>query len=580
MDKAILQKAQLWQENIDEPELVAELNDLLAHSEKSTDNLTDAFYRDLEFGTAGLRGVLGVGTNRMNIYTVGQATQGLATYLNAHIEGRTPTVVLVRDSRNNGEAFIKTAASVLAANNIHAIVAPRIEPVPVLSFATRYLKADAGVVITASHNPAPYNGYKAYGPEGGQIANEAATEIQTAINNTDIFNGVARISFEEGLEKGLITYLEDTVIEAYLDAIQSVSVPGCIAEDGSFQVVYTPLNGSGLECVTAILSRVGVDNVEIVPEQKNPDGNFPTCPYPNPEIREALQKGLELCDKVKPDLLLATDPDADRVGVAVPHKGDYQLLSGNEMGVLLIDWLCQLKAEAGEDVSNKVVVSTIVSSAMPDALAAHYGFELRRVLTGFKYIGEQIDQLAAAGEEDRYLLGFEESYGYLAGTHARDKDAVVTSMLICEMSAWYAKQRIDLYEAMQNLYKTFGYYLNGVVNVVFEGASGSQKMQDIMAHLRAHAPEKIAGYNVEAIVDYNSRVAMPQLNQKPQDPDGTLPQANVLEFNLEDGHKVIVRPSGTEPKIKAYLFAKGTSREEAEGIIDKLGLAAQEELLV
>ena len=250
------------------------------------------------------------------------------------------------------------------------------------------------------------------------------------------------------------------------------------------------------------------------------------------------------------------------------------------MGVLLIDWLCQLKAEAGEDVSNKVVVSTIVSSAMPDALAAHYGFELRRVLTGFKYIGEQIDQLAAAGEEDRYLLGFEESYGYLAGTHARDKDAVVTSMLICEMSAWYAKQGIDLYEAMQNLYKTFGYYLNGVVNVTFEGASGSQKMQDIMAHLRAHAPEKIAGYSVESTVDYNSRVAMPQLNQKPQDPDGMLPQANVLEFNLEDGHKVIVRPSGTEPKIKAYLFAKGTSREEAEGIIDKLGLAAQEELLV
>lgn len=579
MDTEILEKAHLWQENINEPELVEELSDLLASSQKNTESITDAFYRDLEFGTAGLRGVLGVGTNRMNIYTVGQATQGLATYLNAHAK-KQPTVVLVRDSRNKGEDFIKRAASVLAANNIHAIVAPRIEPVPVLSFATRYLKADAGVVITASHNPAPYNGYKAYGPEGGQIANEAATEIQNAINNTDIFHGVKFMKFEEGLEKGLISYMSDLVIEAYLDAIQQVSISNTVPQDGSFSVVYTPLNGSGLECVEAILSRVGIKNVIVVPEQKEPNGDFPSCPYPNPEIREALNKGLELCDQVKPDLLLATDPDADRVGVAVPHNGGYKLLSGNEMGALLIDWLCQLKAEAQEDVSEKVVVSTIVSSDMPNALAKQYGFEMRRVLTGFKYIGEQIDQLANKGEENRFLLGFEESYGYLAGTHARDKDAVVASMLICEMSAWYAKQQIDLYQAMQNLYAKYGYFLNGVVNVVFEGASGSQKMADIMARLREHTPAEIAGFKVTEAVDYQKTTAMPQLNQKAGDPNSTLPKANVLEYSLEGGNKVIVRPSGTEPKIKAYLFAMAPTREEAESIIDGLGIAAENDLLV
>ena len=411
MDTKIQERAQLWKENVDEPELAAELADLLA---KDDDSIVDAFYRDLEFGTAGLRGVLGVGTNRMNAYTVSQATQGLADYLNAHCEN--PTVAIMRDSRNKGDEFVKAAAGVLAANGIKSFVAPRIEPVPVLSFTTRHLGCDAGIVITASHNPAPYNGYKVYGPDGCQIANEAADEIQASIDGTDIFAGVRSMDFGEAQEKGLVEWVGDDVIDAYLDAIQTVSVPGCVAEDGSFKVVYTPLNGSGLECVTKILSRVGIDNVVVVPEQREPNGDFPTCPYPNPEIREALQKGLELCDEVKPDLLLATDPDADRVGIAVPHDGDYKLLSGNEVGVLLVDWLARLKQEAGEDVSRKVVVSTIVSSAMPDALAGKYGFEMRRVLTGFKYIGGQIDMLTSKGEGDRYLLGFEESYGYLAGT--------------------------------------------------------------------------------------------------------------------------------------------------------------------
>ena len=575
MEKNIQERAQLWKENVDEPELIAELEDLLAKNDE--DSIVDAFYRDLEFGTAGLRGVLGVGTNRMNVYTVSQATQGLADYLNAHFEN--PCVAIMRDSRNKGEEFVKAAASVLAANGVKSLVAPRIEPVPVLSFTTRHLGCSAGIVITASHNPAPYNGYKVYGPDGCQIANETADEIQDSINKTDIFNGVKTMDFGQAEEQGLVSWIPDQVIEDYLDAIQTVSVPGCVAEDGSFKVVYTPLNGSGLECVTKILSRVGIDNVVVVPEQKEPNGDFPTCPYPNPEIREALQKGLELCDEVKPDLLLATDPDADRVGIAVPHNGDYKLLSGNEVGVLLIDWLTRLKQEAGEDVARKVAVSTIVSSSMPDALAAHYGFEMRRVLTGFKYIGGQIDMLTSKGEGDRYLLGFEESYGYLAGTHARDKDAVVTSMLICEMAGWYAKQGKDLYEAMDELYREFGFYLNGVVNVTFPGAAGADKMTSIMAGLREQQPATIAGYDVEGYTDYAAGVEMPIVNKDPEDPTQILPSANVLEFRLAGGHKVIVRPSGTEPKIKAYLFSVGETREEAEAVQDKLAIDAKENLL-
>lgn len=576
MDEHIAKKVQLWQEQLDEPQLAEELADLLASEQDET--ITDAFYRDLEFGTAGLRGVLGPGTNRMNVYTVSQATQGLADYLNKHFEA--PTVCIMRDSRNKGKEFVEATAGVLAANGIKSYVALRIEPVPVLSFATRYLKASAGVVITASHNPAPYNGYKAYGPDGCQIANEAAEEIQASINRTDIFRDVRHMDFAEALEKGLVTWIDDAVIDAYLDAIQQVSVPGCIPEDDSFRVVYTPLNGSGLECVTKILERIGVKNIDVVPEQKDPDGNFPTCPYPNPEIREALQKGLELAEKVHPDLLLATDPDADRVGIAVPHEGRYELLSGNEVGCLLIDWLCRLKKEAGEDIAQKVVITTIVSSVMPDALAAHWGFELRRVLTGFKYIGGQIDLLTQKDEGERFLLGFEESYGYLAGTHARDKDAVVTSMLICEMAAWYAKRNIDLYQAMQDLYREHGFYLNGVVNVTAEGASGAQKIADIMARLREEPPTSIAGLDVEKVVDYQTVAPMPQINRAAGDPEQTLPVANVLEYQLQGCNKVIVRPSGTEPKIKAYLFSVAPTKEKAEEIQDNLALASQNTLLV
>ena len=573
MDDKIREAAQLWKENVTEPDLAAELDQLMV--DPDSEKLSDAFYRSLAFGTAGLRGTLGVGTNRMNVYTVAQASQGLATYLNAHFEN--PTVAIARDSRNKGEDFVKAAAGVLAANGIKSFVYPRIEPVPTLSYATRDLKCSAGICVTASHNPAQYNGYKVYGPDGCQIANEAADEIQNTINQTDIFNGVKRMDFDEALEKGLVEWTPDAVLDRFIDAVATQSVG--TKPNPDFSVVYTPLNGTGLECMQRILERVGIKNVTVVPEQANPDGNFPTCPYPNPEFREALEKGLELCDKVHPDLMLATDPDADRMGVAVPHDGDYKLLTGNEMGILLIDWLTRMKAEAGEDITRKVAVTTIVSTAMPDAIARAKGFEVRRVLTGFKNIGGQMDQLVEAGEGDRFLLGFEESYGYLVGLHARDKDAIVASMLTCEMAAWYAERGKDLYEAMVALYQEYGYYLNGVVNVQFPGEAGAGKMSAIMTGLRENPPAQIAGLPVEGVVDYKTDVEMPVVGGGGNTPAQLLPKSNVLEYRLGEGVKVIVRPSGTEPKIKAYLFSKGATREESQALNDRLAEAAKTELL-
>lgn len=573
MDDTIRDAAQLWKDNVTEPDLASELDQLLA--DPDSEKLSDAFYRSLAFGTAGLRGTLGVGTNRMNVYTVAQASQGLATYLNAHFEN--PTVAIARDSRNKGEDFVRAAAGVLAANGIKSFVYPRIEPVPTLSFATRDLKCSAGICVTASHNPAQYNGFKVYGPDGCQIANEAADEIQNTINQTDIFNGVKRMDFDEALEKGLVEWTPDAVLDRFIDAVATQSVG--TKPNPDFSVVYTPLNGTGLECMQRILERVGIKNVTVVPEQANPDGNFPTCPYPNPEFREALERGLELCDKVHPDLMLATDPDADRMGVAVPHDGDYKLLTGNEMGILLIDWLTRMKAEAGEDITRKVAVTTIVSTAMPDAIARAKGFEVRRVLTGFKNIGGQMDQLVEAGEGDRFLLGFEESYGYLVGLHARDKDAIVASMLTCEMAAWYAERGKDLYEAMEALYQEYGYYLNGVVNVQFPGEAGAGKMSAIMTGLRENPPAQIAGLPVEGVVDYKTDVEMPVVGGDGNTPAQLLPKSNVLEYRLGEGVKVIVRPSGTEPKIKAYLFSKGATREESQALNDRLAEAAKTELL-
>ncbi len=569
MDQETQAKVQLWKDNVEEPDLKSELDELLSGDEEK---LNDAFYRNLAFGTAGLRGVLGVGSNRMNVYNVAQATQGVADYLNAHYDH--PTLALARDSRLKGEDFQRVAAGVLAANGVHVFVYPRIEPVPTLSFAVRYLHASAGIVLTASHNPAQYNGYKVYNDNGGQIANEAADEISAAIARTPVFGGPKMMDFEEGLERGLIEWTPEEVLDAFIDSVKKVSVPGFKA-DPSYSVVYTPLNGTGMECVTRILKEIGVENVDVVAEQSQPDGNFPACKYPNPEFREALDLALRLADEKRPNLVVATDPDADRMGTAIPHGGEYKLLSGNEMGVLMMDWLAQMAAERGEDVREKVAVTTIVSSAMPDALAKDRGFELRRVLTGFKYIGDQIDQLKDEGEEERYLMGFEESYGYLVGTHARDKDAIVAVEMCVEMAAHYAALGKDLYEAMEDLYQRYGYYLNGTVNAAFPGAAGADRMAAIMQGLRTEAPTEIAGYKVLGITDFATGPQMPRVSGLQKEPAQSLPPANVIEFRLEGDNKVIFRPSGTEPKVKAYLFSKGATREESEAIRDRLDEASK-----
>lgn len=543
----------VWIENVKDEELLAELKAMKEAGDEEA--ITDAFFQELAFGTAGLRGTLGAGTNRMNICTVGRATQGFADYLVKNFES--PTVAIARDSRNNGELFVKTTAAILAANGVTSYVYPKISPVPTLSWATRYLECSGGICMTASHNPAAYNGYKAYGPDGCQITSEAADAISAAMNACDPFRDVKTMDFDEAVEQGLVKWIGDEVLDAYYDAVADKSVNNLTDEqiaNAPLKLVYTPLNGTGLIPVTTVLNKVGVTDITVVPEQRDPDGDFPTCPYPNPEIREAMQKGIDLCQEVKPDLLLATDPDADRVGVACADGDDYTLLTGNEMGVLLLDYICKMRAERGEDLSNKVAVTTIVSSAMVDALAEEYGFELRRCLTGFKYIGDIITGLSDAGEVDRFIFGFEESYGYLSGDHVRDKDAVNASMLICQMAQYYKLQGKNLVQAMRALYEKHGFYHNKTVSLSYPGADGAAKMTGIMAGLRAEAPAEIAGAKVEAVVDYATCV-------------NGLPKADVIEFDLEGGNKAIVRPSGTEPKIKLYIFAKGEDAAAADALI-------------
>ena len=554
-----------WIANVSDGELAAELAEMKVAADAGDDSaVVDAFFQDLAFGTAGLRGTLGAGTNRMNIYTVGRATQGFADYLNANFEN--PSVAIARDSRNKGELFVQVTAAILAANGIVAHVYPKISPVPTLSFAVRDLGCSGGICMTASHNPAAYNGYKAYGPDGCQITSEAAKAISAAIANTDAFSGVKTMDFDEAVASGMVKWIDDAVLERYYDAVLSKSVSTLSAEQvagAPLKLVYTPLNGTGLVPVTTVLERAGITDITVVPEQREPNGDFPTCPYPNPEIREAMQKGIDLCEEVHPDLLLATDPDADRVGVACKDGDDYTLLTGNEMGVLLLDYIARMRSERGEDLSDKVAVTTIVSSAMVDALAAEYGFELRRCLTGFKYIGDIITELSDAGQVDRFIFGFEESYGYLSGDHVRDKDAVNASLLICQMAQDYKLRGMNLAQAMRALYEKHGWWLNRTVSVSFPGAAGAETMRGIMAKLREQAPSELAGRAVEAVVDYEGGV-------------NGLPSANVVEFDVEGGNKVIVRPSGTEPKIKLYVFAKDADRAAADALLDALEAAGRE----
>ena len=551
----------LYRRWLAQPGLPEDLAAELRSVEGDADAINDRFYRDLAFGTGGLRGVIGAGTNRMNLYTVRKATQGLADYLNA--TDLPKKVAIAHDSRNKGELFARETARVLAANGITACLYPRLEPTPALSWAVRDLGCGAGVCVTAGHNPAKYNGYKVYGADGCQITLEAAEKILAAIESIDIFDGVKTVDYDEAAADGRIVTIGEDCINRFVDAVYAQRV-GDGAGIDSLKLVYTPLNGSGLECVKKLLAKLGVTHLTVVPEQEQPDGNFPTCPYPNPEIREAMEKGLELCAKVQPDLLLGTDPDCDRCGTAVPDgKGGYRLITGNEMGILLLDYICRTRLARGTMPKDPVAVTTIVSTDMATPVAAKYGVELRRTLTGFKFIGEQIGLLEEEGRADRYIFGFEESYGYLSGAHVRDKDAVNATLLICEAAAWYAQQGMTLLDAMEALYREFGYYRNGLCSFTFEGESGMHAMQRLMEQLRDCPPAEIGGYRVEQAVDYNVEGGY-----------HGLPQADVLEYTLAGGHKFMVRPSGTEPKIKVYLSAVGASEAEADGINETLAAAA------
>ena len=550
-------------EPLDDPDLTEELKSIQGQD----DEINDRFYQNLEFGTAGLRGVIGAGTNRMNVYTVRKATQGLSNYLLQHADGKPQSVAIAYDSRIKGVLFAQQSAAVLAANGIKAYLYPQLMPTPALSYAVRHLKCDAGICITASHNPAKYNGYKAYGSDGCQITSDMADGITAEIQSLDIFSDVKKMDFEEGRKQGLIEYIGEETVNAFLDDVYKESL---IDDASNLKLVYTPLNGAGKMCVTRILDRIGIKDVTIVPEQSEPDGNFPTCPYPNPEFREALQKGLELCEKVQPDLLLATDPDSDRVGIAVNQKGEYVLMTGNEVGILLLNFIAKVKQEQGKLPAHPVAVTTIVSTDMVDPIAKDYGVEMRRCLTGFKYIGDIIAELEAKeGNADSFLLGFEESYGYLSGGYVRDKDAVDGSMLICQMASYYKRQGKTLVDVMNDLYEKYGYYQNATLNFSFEGEDGMKTMQSIMANLRQNPPAEIAGAQVIGRSDYLESVSY-------GDKEGTinLPKSNVLEYRLANGCKLIARPSGTEPKIKIYLSGKGATMAQSQEEIRRMTEAA------
>ena len=524
------------------------------------EEIKEHFGRALEFGTAGIRGTLGVGTNRMNLFVVRQATEGLARYILE--EGLEKLVAISYDSRLKGWTFAKEVACVLAANGITVHLYDALMPVPALSFATRYYHCSAGIMLTASHNPAVYNGYKAYGSDGCQMTDEAAGKVYEKIKETDVLTGAKTMSFSLAVEKGLVQFVEEECKEAFYRAVLSQSVHPGVCKEAGLSLVYTPLNGTGLEPVTRIFRELGISDVTIVPEQEYPNGYFTTCPYPNPEILEAMEKGLALAKEKNADLLLATDPDADRVGIAMrTEEGNYELVSGNEMGVLLLDYIASGRKAEGTLPKNPIAVKSIVSTPLADKVAEHYGVEMRHTLTGFKWIGEQIKFLEEKGEKERFLFGFEESYGYLSGTAVRDKDAVVASMLICEMAAYYRKNGSSIKERLEEIYAEYGYYLNAVDSFSFPGLSGMDKMQGIMEGLRKDCPKEFAGNPVAECVDYLDSAHT------------GLPKSNVLLYRLENGETVIVRPSGTEPKIKAYYTTLGKDKEQARQEKEKLAKA-------
>ena len=559
-----------WLESATEDaDLIAELESIKGNE----DEIYDRFYKALTFGTAGLRGVIGAGTNRMNIYVVRQATQGLANYIiQKYGKG---SVSISHDSRIKADLFMLEAARVLAGNGIKVYITSELQPTPVLSYLVRYFKCQAGIMVTASHNPAAYNGYKAYGEDGCQMTDVAANTVYDEISKLDMFKDVKITDFDEAVSNGMIEYVDESVYDTYLEKVMEQQVNPGVCEGADLKVVYTPLNGTGNKLVRKVLGKIGVKDVVVVPEQELPDGNFTTCPYPNPEIKEALAKGLELCEKEQPDLLLATDPDADRVGIAVKdYDGSYRLISGNEDGVMLTNYILSCKKASGKLPEKPVVVKTIVTTKLINKLCEKYDCELKNVLTGFKYIGEVILNLEKKHEENRYLFGFEESYGYLSGTYVRDKDAVVASMLVCEMAAYYKKQGKSLAEVIDGLYEEFGYYLNQTYSFEFDGAAGMQKMADIMTAVRDNIPKSIAGYDVVKVSDYLLKKETEIATGSAADIE--LPKSNVIALHLSGDNAVIIRPSGTEPKIKLYITSVGKNKTDATEICEKLVIASKE----
>ena len=550
------EKYALWCEKaVADKEVAEELKNMKNDSEA----ISDAFYKDLEFGTAGLRGIIGAGTNRMNIYTVGKASQGLAEYVNSVVEKG--SIAVAYDSRIKSDVFARAAASIFAANGIKVYIYKELMPVPMLSFAVRKLKCDAGVVVTASHNPAKYNGYKAYGPDGSQLGVEAADCVLSIMNKVDIFQDVKSMDFDTAVNEGKIEYIDDDVIEEYLNEVLACRVAP-ETDVKALNVVYTPLHGSGNKPVRKILTKLGVENVSVVPEQELPDGNFPTAPYPNPEIKQAFECALKLAEIKKPDLLLATDPDCDRVGIAIPHNEEYKLMTGNDVGVLLLNFIIERRTANGTLPKNPIAVKTIVTSELCRKITEDKGVQLIDVLTGFRFIGEQIGILEAKGEENRFIFGFEESYGYLGGPYVRDKDAVIASMLICEMVAYYKSQGKNLIDVLDSLYKKYGYFICKQKSFTCEGASGMKQIKGIMENLRTNRPKEIAEARVIKADDYEKSVSFDLVTNT--ETKISLPVSDVLCYYLEDGSSLIVRPSGTEPKIKIYISAVGETNEKAE----------------
>lgn len=553
----------LWLEKATvDPDLKVELESIKGKD----DEILDRFYRELEFGTAGLRGVIGAGTNRMNYYTVGRATQGLADFLNKNYEN--PSIAIGYDSRIKSTYFSQAAAAILAANGIKVYIYEELEPTPCLSYAIRKFHTSSGIILTASHNPAKYNGYKCYDHNGYQMTDEEAEETYAFIQKVDYFTGIKTMDYDKAVDEGLIETIGNETIEAFLDEVEKQCVnPDACAKAG-LKVIYTPLNGTGNKPVRKILDRIGIKDVYVVPEQEMPDGNFPTCPYPNPEIKQAFECALKMAEEIKPDILLATDPDCDRVGIAVLSDGEYKLMTGNEVGVMLLNYLLSQKKANGTLSPNAIAVKSFVSTDLAEAVAKKYGCNFKNLLTGFKYIGEVITNLEKEGRAGDFVMGFEESYGYLAGTHARDKDAVVGSMLICEMAAYYKLQGKTLIDVINEIYEEFGYYCNVVKSYEFEGAAGMDKMANIMENLRQNPPKDFIGSAVTYIGDYKESVA--KFLDKGKEEVIDLPKSNVLAYKTADGNGVIVRPSGTEPKIKIYVTAIGKDAEEAKDIAEKL----------